>query len=57
VETRLDVAVLPGLDAEVWHAQVSFAGQPPGEVRLCSFQDVMMGTWSEAHREFHRLFF
>ncbi len=57
METRLDVVVLPGLDAEAWFAEVSFTGQDPGEVRMCSFQDIMLGTWSEAHREFHRLFF
>jgi cellobiose phosphorylase len=57
LETRLDVVVHPSLNAETWYAQASFKKEIPEEVRFCSFQDIMMGTWSEAHREFHRVFF
>lgn len=57
METRFDVVVLPQLDAEVWYAEVNFTGQFPEEIRLCSYQDIMLGTWSETHREFHRLFY
>lgn len=57
METKLDIVVLPHQDAEIWYAEVNFKGEAPEEIRLCSFQDIMMGTWSETHREFHRLFF
>lgn len=56
LETRLDVVVHPGMQAESWFVQVRFLQDAPETVRLCSFQDVMLGTWGEAHREFHRLF-
>jgi cellobiose phosphorylase len=56
LETRLDVMVVPGIDAEIMHVRVKFLKDQPAQVRLCSFQDIMLGTWSEVHREFSRLF-
>lgn len=56
LETRLDVMVVPGTNAEIMYACVKFFKNRPSQVRLCSFQDIMLGTWSEAHREFFRLF-
>ncbi len=54
--TRFDAVVLPGMNAEVWYAEVTPVGSAPKELRLVSVQDVLMGTWPDVHREFHKLF-
>jgi cellobiose phosphorylase len=56
LETKFDIMVIPGINAEIMYAHVRFLKDIPRNVRLCSFQDIMLGTWSEGHREFHRLF-
>jgi cellobiose phosphorylase len=53
--TRLDVVVLPTMNAEAWYCEVeSLKG--PSEIRLYSLQEILMGAWPDAHREFHKLF-
>lgn len=54
--TVFTAVVLPGRDAETWHCEVARVGGAGGPVRLFSMQDVLMGTWPDAHREFHKLF-
>lgn len=59
--TRLTVVVHPDADAESWYVEIDRLGRErPGreaeELRVFSVQDILMGTWPDAHREFHKLF-
>ncbi|RMH57588.1 MAG: hypothetical protein D6679_06310 [Candidatus Hydrogenedentota bacterium] len=56
--TSLEVIVLPDLNAEVWYASVAFHRPPNGNktLRFFSAQDILLGSWPDTHREFHRLF-
>ncbi|MEK8022212.1 MAG: hypothetical protein AAB229_00220 [Candidatus Hydrogenedentota bacterium] len=54
--TKFTAVVHPWFDAESWFVEVDRLGRDRDWLRLYSVQDVLMGTWPDAHREFHKLF-
>ncbi|HBW48208.1 TPA: hypothetical protein DEF17_09840 [bacterium] len=55
-KTRLDVVVLPDINAEMQYADVESVDGTEKNIRLCFAQDILLGTWPDTHREFHKLF-